>query len=641
MMPDPKDYSYSIGLWNNTYSDYPKGKTIVQLFEEQADKAPEKIALISEETNLTYRELNERSNQLAHHIRQRYSDIYGRNLSCSDIVAVCTPRSIEMLVGILATMKAGAAYVPLDAEYPPGRTEFILRDTDARLILTQSHLVEKINGILSTSPRKDAEAGDAAKTGMVVDLNDERCFKYWPESSISIAGPMDNAYVIYTSGSTGRPKGVCMAHEALVFMIWEYIRNIEASPDDVFDFAMSIAFTGSIPCIYPPLLLGATLVIESFDIYSNPQSYARKVKERGISVLKLTPSLFNLVAESLIAENIDDIKVVLSGEALQEREFLPFMKKKGWRIYNQYGFTECVSGFSITELHKDALRADGGQHASIGTPYRGRRILPPQELDENGGFELMVGGKGLASGYLNREEDNRKKFITVAGENYYATGDIVRIADGALELIGRRDQQIKVKGIRVEVSEIANLALSCEGIAQVHVKGVSNASGDRFDNLALYYTKEKKDLKNNSNLYEYLSRYLPPGIVPAFIIELDEMPLNQHGKVDADLLPDPMSFAASREIGTTRAEYSELESAICHIWEKVLGHDRFDRYSNFFQVGGNSLKGYQVLSSFNKRYNADYGIRFFFENNTIHSFAQKVQQLSEQKASLRLVYEEF
>ncbi|MFD1319760.1 amino acid adenylation domain-containing protein [Micromonospora sonneratiae] len=566
---------------NNDTTAYPADRTIHALFEERAAATPDAVALTFEGQSLSYDDLNNRANQLAHHLREH-------GIGPDSLVAVCMERSPEMIVGLLAILKAGGAYLPLDPAHPAERLTYLLRDSTPSIVLTHDATRTLLDGLTSAPVVDlDAHAADWAglpRTDPAVDLT-----------------PGNLAYVIYTSGSTGQPKGVMVEHANVVRLFSATADWFGFGPADVWSLFHSFAFDFSVWEIWGALLHGGRLVIVPQLTSRSPADFYRLLCDEGVTVLNQTPSAFR----SLIAAQADSSRahhvrtVVFGGEALD-----PTMLKP-WYADARNGRTELVNMYGITETtvhvtYRPMTPADT-EHpgiSPIGRPIRDLRLyvldgrlepVPPGVVGE-----LYVGGAGVARGYLNRPELTAERFLTspfVSGDRLYRTGDLVRHRpDGNLEYLGRNDFQVKVRGFRIELGEIEAQLAASPGVREAVVLARPDATGET--RLVAYYTASVRKLAVDS-LRNRLSAALPEHMVPAAYVRIAEWPLTANGKLDRQALPAPdgMAFATRHyadPVGPT-------EAALAAIWAEVLGIERVGRHDNFFALGGHSLLALRVL----------------------------------------------
>jgi amino acid adenylation domain-containing protein/thioester reductase-like protein len=603
-----KEYDEVINRWNATDRSYPKNKTIVDLFSEQAEKTPDNIALVFEKQWLTYKELDEKSNQLARQIRELYRRRTKKIMERDSLIALYLDRCLELVIAILAVMKAGGAYVPIDINHPQERVDLILEDTGAELVLSRSHL--------------DHGSVHLPKDKVIqVDL-DADFYNTNDTSHLPQYGQTSHlAYVIYTSGTTGRPRGVKVEHAALsqfVCNFRDYLRDrcdiaccsVLSLTNYVFDiFGLEYAL---------PLITGDRVTVSSID----------KATEEEISfsyIIQQTPGgLMPLAAKygSKLSGNI----CLVGGEALLPsvaEKLIPSFKK----VFNVYGPTETVIWSTAHEVK------------SMDEPYIGRPLFNEQAyvLDADRRpvpvgvkGDLYIGGAGLARGYLNLPALTADRFIPNpfataedGAKGYtrlYRTGDIVRwLPDGNLQFFGRHDDQVKIRGYRIELGEIEHALLRVGGIRQVSVVVRERKREDGNDKfLAAYYLPDKDSSVDQNAVRSALSRALPGYMVPSVLIQMRSWPLTANGKLDKRALPEPDFVPAPKEY---IAPANDLEKSLCSIWQEVLGVEQIGTADDFFRVGGDSILSIQAANRISQR-GTDCQIKDIFEYRTIARLAE-------------------
>ncbi|WKL50105.1 amino acid adenylation domain-containing protein [Flavobacterium pectinovorum] len=583
----PSEHQEMVYDWNATDKDYPVDKTIYELFQAQAESTPDSVALVYDGQELSYRELNERSNQLARHIRCEYQKRTQEALRADSLIALCLDRGLEMIIGILAVVKSGGAYVPIDPEYPQERIDYILEDTGAVLVLSQKHLLDKEDLQL---PKDKVITIDLS--GSIYDGQDSSNL---PQHS----GAKNLAYVIYTSGTTGRPKGVMIEHAGVVNLVYIQKGDLEINTQSRILQYASTVFDASLWEIFSSLSFGASLYILSSTLRQDVQLLGGYIEDNKINVATIPPALLR----TMFYKEFSNLKtLVVAGESTS----LEMMQKwsKGRRLINAYGPTEntvCVT------MH---LYEDGDLNTNIGKPLSN---MSTYVLDQNHQpvpigviGELHIGGAGLARGYLNRDDLTSERFITnpfatdtdlLKGyDRLYKTGDLVRwLPDGNLEYIGRNDDQVKIRGYRIELGEIEHALSSISGIRQscVLVKERETSSGV-VKSLVGYYVADGGDSDlDQAVILEELSKMLPEYMVPGALVGMDSFPLTINGKLDKRSLPDPDFTAAA---GDYMAPSTATEILVCGIWQDVLGLKQVSITDNFFRIGGDSILSIQVSS---------------------------------------------
>ncbi|PJN48566.1 Tyrocidine synthase 3 [Paenibacillus sp. GM1FR] len=553
--------------FNDTETEFERGKTIHGLFEEQAEHRPDNVAVVMNERQLTYRELNERSNRLARKLREK-------GVEADQLVAILVERSLDMVVGILAILKAGGAFVPVDPDYPEERIRFMIEDSGTPLLLIQKHLHEKTDFEGTRLELDDFVWGDsgAESTGVLDASNLE------PAS-----GPNDLAYVIYTSGTTGKPKGVMLEHRGLVSLKLMFADRLGITEHDrIVQFA-SLSFDASCWEVFKALYFGATLYIPTAETILDNRLFESYMNEHAITAAILPPTY----SAYLNPDRLPSLTKLVTGGSAVSAEFVQQWKEKV-HYFNAYGPTEA----SIVTTLWDAVEQQPERRViPIGRPLSNHRIfildahlqLVPPGVDG----ELCVAGVGLARGYLNQPELTAEKFVEhpfAPGERLYRTGDLARwLSDGNIEYRGRIDHQVKIRGYRIEIGEIEEQLLKIAAMQETAVLARDDANGHK--QLVAYYVAETRLAAHE--LKEQLAKQLPGYMIPSYLVQLSRMPLTPNGKIDRKALPAP------EEAATGRTEYvaprTLLEMKIVRVWQDTLGIQQVGVKDNFFELGGNSL----------------------------------------------------
>ena len=585
-------------LLNNTGVNYPKGKTIIDLFEEQVVKAPEAIALVFEGEQLSYKELNERSNQLAHYLQKR-------GINAGTLVPICIERGTGMLIGILGILKAGGAYVPIDPAYPRDRISYMLEDTAAKLVLSS----KAARGKLTTGAAIIEIDGDwdKIKNGRNSNLGTN-----------IIAEQL--AYVIYTSGSTGKPKGVMIEHGNVYSFISWCGEEFAAERFNMVYACTSICFDLSVFEIFYPLIAGKQL-----RVLENGLAIGDYLAGDSLVMINTVPS----VVAHLIDEKTDlsHASVInMAGEPVP-LGVLEGLDTKKTAVRNLYGPTEDTTYSTISVL-------ENGKPITIGKPIWNTKIYivnTDQALNPIGVTgEILIGGTGLARGYLNQPELTKEKFINdpfsgEAGARLYRTGDIGRwLPDGNIEYQGRKDDQVKVRGYRIELGEIESILNGMEEVRQ----GVVLAKEDNNGNKRLIGYVVPAAEFDKLKVGTYLSTKLPEYMVPSLWVVLERMPLTPNGKTDRKVLPDPDMKATTATYTPPR---SQMEARLSQIWRGLLGVERVGIYDNFFELGGNSLLAMRLVSYIKRDLHLELSIRDLFVHPTTAELAAYLKTESKKK----------
>ncbi|MDJ0635031.1 MAG: amino acid adenylation domain-containing protein [Xenococcaceae cyanobacterium MO_188.B29] len=598
--------------WNENPQDFDFSCCIHQLFEAQVERTPNAVAVLFEGSTLTYRELNHRANQLA-----RYLQDLG--VKPEVLVGICLDRSLEMIVSLLGVLKAGGVYLPLDPAYPQERLSFILSDAQVSVLLTQSKLVEEL-------PKQKAA---------IVLLDREReAIALHSETNLAVQTTPDNlAYIVYTSGSTGQPKGVQVLHRNLVnaYQGWENSYNLRTlkSHLQMASFSFDV-FSGD---WVRALCSGAKLVLCPRDLLLEPEQLYQLMCDEEIDSAEFVPAVLKNLVQYLEREqqNLHFIKLLVVGsDILYVREFEQFRRVCGekTRLINSYGVTEATIDSTYFESTTLELSSEGA--IPIGRPFGNTQIyildnqLQPVAIGAPG--ELHLGGLGLSRGYLNRPDLTEQKFISnpfAPEQKLYKTGDIARyLPDGNIEFLARIDNQVKVRGFRIEVGEIEAVLLSQSQVKEAVVIAREERAGNKY--LVAYIVTESQTL-NARTLKDFLQPKLPDYMLPSVFVLLEAFPLTPNGKIDRHALPVPNLAKDHKE--TFVAPRTPTEVAIAEIMASVLGLQQIGIYDNFFELGGHSLLATQVISRLRQTFNLDFPLRPLLEAPTVEALDKTLWKL--------------
>ncbi|BAZ33597.1 amino acid adenylation domain-containing protein (plasmid) [Cylindrospermum sp. NIES-4074] len=594
--------------WNHTVRAYPREKCIHQLFELQVERTPNAVAVVWENQQLTYRELNQRANQLGNYLK---------NLGVKPelLVGICMERSLEMIVGLLGILKAGGAYVPLDPNYPPERLAEMLNDSQASMLLTQQKLLQKLSDY----------------TGLLIDLDSQwQVISQDGEQNIVSDVQADNlAYVIYTSGSTGKPKGVMISHRSLVNAYWGWEEAYQLSTHTSSHLQMASfsfdVFTGD---MVRALCSGGKLVLCPRELLLMPEQLYQLMQTEKVDCGEFVPVVMrNLIGYlEKTGQNLELLKVLVVGSDswyVQEYQQLQRLCQQNTRIINSYGTSEttidsCYFESSAINLASDVL-------VPIGRPLSNIKIyildgnLEPVPIGVHG--ELYIGGAGVARGYLNQPELTQAKFIPnpfsdVKSERLYKTGDLARyLADGNIEYLGRIDNQVKVRGFRIELGEIEAVLNTHPQIQQAVVMVTEDIYVHK--RLVAYIAISDNFITSNQ-VREFLKQKLPDYMVPSAFVTLETLPLTPNGKIDKKALPTPDDIAPSTAYV---APTTEIEEIFTKIWQELLLKEKVSIHDNFFEIGGDSILSIQVVSRA-KNLGIQITPKQIFQNQTIAELAR-------------------
>lgn len=614
---DDTEYRTLINASGEININYPSALTIQELFERCVKRNPGAVAVISGDRSLTYGELNERSNRLAHYLRRHY------DTGCDRLVGLMVERSEWMIVGILGILKSGAAYVPIDPEYPADRKAYLLEDSAVALLITDDELT-------------DTGDYDGEKIYLRSDWN--RISQDMPAEDVVIENrPEDLAYVIYTSGSSGLPKGVLIEHRNVVRLLFNDKFGFDFSDKDVWTVFHSMCFDFSVWEIWGSLLYGGRLVIVPVETAQSPQLFARLLDREKVTVLNQVPGVFNNVVQEILSGGEDyalNLRyVIFGGEALNPASL------EGWyekfpqvKLVNMYGITETTVHTTYKEIGAEEIKAGD---SNIG------KALPTVELylaDKNTNLvaeglvgEILVGGYGVARGYLNRPELSSTRFINnpwKTGERLYRSGDLGRrLPSGELVYMGRSDFQVKIRGYRIELGEIEDSLLRYEGVRDAVVVSRPDGNGESY--LAGYYVMKEGMTADTLQVRSWLQSRLPGYMVPSSLTELAEFPLTSNGKVDRKALPAPEN-KNSKSTGVYTEAVTPLEKQLVAIWQKTLGRDKIGVRDDFFELGGNSLSAARLVTCIFRELNVKLNLRSVFNQPVIEQLALEISEIMKQ-----------
>ena len=598
--------------------EIPHDRCLNLLFEEQVARSPDAVAVVFEDRSLSYAELNRRANQLAHYLGEL-------GVGPEVVVAVCVEPSVEMIVALLAVLKAGGAYLPLDPAFPVERLRFMIEDSAPVALLTQSLLLacfqefdlalevfslNATNPPWSNHPETNPDAGS-------IGLN---------------SGHL--AQILYTSGSTGKPKGVLIEHRGLVVQALWFVNEFKLTNDYAGLVATSSSFLTVYKNMYGPLFVGGQLHVVRNQ--KDPNAVISAAFRANVTLLNLTPTTFSMLIEADSKNELSKIQTVLpTGEPLRLHLFAKLRNPRP-EFVNTYGQTECGTA-SIHRIRPD-MDDSGQETAPIGRPLPYARIYILNEQGDpvpTGAVgELYIGGAGLARGYLNRPDLTAERFLpdtfsAASGARMYRSGDLGRwLPDGTIELLGRNDFQVKIRGVRIEPGEIEARLMEYPGVREAAVIVREDNPGD--ERLVAYYLASRSGDGLRSSLHPGQLRFhmaagLPERLVPAAYVRLDSWPTTPNMKLDRKALPQPnRECYASTEYEPPQGP---METEMVSIWANVLKLDQVGRRDNFFFLGGNSLLAMQVEIRLRKAFGIEVPVARLFESPTVESFAEAVEAM--------------
>jgi amino acid adenylation domain-containing protein len=590
--------------WNDTYAEYPSQQCVHQLFEEQVVRTPDATAVVFESQELSYSELNARANRLAHHLLKL-------GVGPDSLVGICVQRSPDMIAGLLGIWKAGGAYVPLDPQYPLDRLSFMLEDSRLKVLIIEQSFRPKVSGY----------------KGQLVYVDSEAISREHSENCSGGAKPENLAYVIYTSGSTGKPKGVQICHQSLVNFLVSMRSSPGLAPEDTLLAVTTISFDIAALELYLPLIVGARLVLASRETAVDGYKLRETLATGAITVMQATPASWRLLLEAGW-QGGTNFKILCGGEALP-RDLAVELFKRGSSVWNMYGPTETTVWSTISRIVAD------DNPITIGKPIANTEVyvlddhLEPVPVGVPG--ELYIGGTGVARGYLHRPELTTEKFVAhpfrdrESGARLYRTGDLARFrTNGELECLGRIDNQVKVRGFRIELEEIESVLAQYPGVRQSVVVAREDTPGDK--RLVGYVVVHQAQSLGVDALREFLRQSLPDYMVPSQLEFLESLPLTPNGKVNRKALPKPRQSVVSQKEQV--APRNSIESQLLKIWESVLGIRTVGVRENFFELGGHSLLVAKLLRRIEHTFGKKLSMAAIFEAPTVEQQASVLSDTS-------------
>ena len=595
--------------FNDTASDYPRETCLHQLFEDQVARMPDNVAAVFEDESVTYIELNQRANRLAQHLREN-------GVGPEVLVGICMERSLEVVVGLLGILKAGAAYVPLDPAYPRERLAYMLRDAGVSVMLTQQRLLGQLPDHIARVVCIDSDGEDIARQSM-------------ENSSVGVRAG-NCAYVIYTSGSTGEPKGVQITHRAVVNFLCSMQHRPGIGRDDALLAVTTLSFDIAALELFLPLSMGARIHIAPREVVSDAKRLRELLDSSGATMVQATPVTWRMLNGANAGSNAGSLRILCGGEALSG-ELAQQLVRRSDEVWNLYGPTESTIWSAIYRLRGD----EQGPVLPIGRAIANTQIYVLDEwlrlMPIGVPGEIYVGGEGLARGYLGQFGLTAERFVPDAfgmraGERLYKTGDLGSYRpDGNLEFLGRIDQQVKVRGTRIEPGEIEAALLKLAEVREAVVVARDDLRGEK--RLIGYVVTEVGHAPSTySRLRQQLAELLPDYMIPAVIVQLKQMPLTANGKVDRRALPAPDHSRPSLS-ENYQAARTPAEEMLVGIWSEVLGVERVGVADNFFELGGHSLLATQLVSRVREAFGVEAELRKLFEQPTIAALAAHLEEL--------------
>lgn len=586
---------------NNNKFDYPKDKTIHQIFEEQVEKTPDKLAIVSEGKQLTYSELNQKANQLAHYLKRH-------GVKAETLVAICMERGLNMIIGILAILKAGGAYVPISPNNPQVRIQYILEDIESPILLTQSKLEEKL--LFYRGKKISLDTFDFSNNKI--------------SDNLPLTSSANNLiYVIYTSGSTGKPKGVMIEHRSVCNILHSVSSKIGLTNHDCLASITTFTFDISVLEFFVTFLVGAKLLLFSDKIIRNTSLLIDTLDKSDATYMQATPSLWQLLIDTGW-QNQNQIKCLCGGEQLP-RSLAKRLTARSQYVWNLYGPTETTIWSTMSQVDNNPTIINIGSALANTQLYVLNEALQPAPEGIVG--ELYIGGDGLFRGYWNLPEITKEKtiknpFSSNKTSLIYKTGDLVRwLRNGNLEYVGRIDDQVKIRGFRIECGEIETTILKYPDVLQSVI--VAKEGKDGVKSLLAYLVAKKKI--EASKLRKFLQQYLPDYMIPSYFIFLNELPLTSNGKINKKILPSPNLSKPQKEKDIFPPR-TLVEKKLLKIWTKVLKIEKLSIHGNFFELGGHSLAALNILSQIEKVFGVALDLNIFFKAPSIAEVAKLISQ---------------
>ncbi|MCP4178736.1 MAG: amino acid adenylation domain-containing protein, partial [bacterium] len=585
-------------VYNDTKTDNFPDKSIVDLFEEQVDRIPDNIAVVFENVELTYRELNERANMVGHYLRDNY------DIQSNDLIGLFMDKSEKMIISLLGILKSGAAYIPIDRDYPQSRIDYMLEDSKPILVIGEENkdLFIDYSKIFDLSCKnKNLKKNTTAE---------------------------DLAYVIYTSGSTGKPKGTLISNSTVINFFRGIKEKIDFREGKTIVSVTSVSFDIFVTETFLPLSLGQKIILANKEQQQDPFALKELIDNNQVDMIQSTPSRIKMLTlEDSLLETLSRLtEIMVGGEAFPDTLLKIMNKHCHGKIYNMYGPTESTIWSSLALLN-------GEKSVNIGKPIVNTQIYILDQnqklLPQGVSGELYISGSGLARGYLNRPELTAEKFVDnpfIPGKRMYRTGDLARwLSDGNIKFLGRIDNQVKIRGFRIELEEIENSLVQHDDISFAEVLAKDGIDGDK--RLVAYIVSDTE--LEMTVIRSFLKESLPDYMLPSYFIQIDEFPLTPNGKIDRNALPEPDGLNNSgHEYAAPR---NEIEEKLVEIWQEVLNVERISILDEFFDLGGHSLKAVKIITRISKELEIEVSIKEIFVNQTIESLSEIIQSIDKKE----------
>ena len=585
--------------WNQTQTDYPKDVPLAALVEAQVERTPQAVAVVCGAQQLTFSQLNQRANQLAHYLRNH-------GAGPDELIGVCLDRSVDLLVALLAIIKAGAAYMPIDPLLPAERVQYLFQDSAVRVLLTERSFSQQVSDF----------------DGSMIFLEDEG-WRNGPGENLDVAvGPTSLAYLIYTSGSTGKPKGVQVPRQALTNLLWSMRATLQLSEADRLLAVTTISFDIAGVDIWLPLLVGAQIVLATREDAADGNVLRGLIERHDITFMQATPVSWRLLFLAGWKQK-SNLQAICTGEAMPAdlaAQLLPAVKC----LRNMYGPTETTiwsTGYTVTDATKPVLI---GRPIANTSCYILDNQLQPVPIGITG--ELYIGGAGLAKGYLNRPDLTAAAFVPDpffgGAARMYRTGDLARFGgDGNIECLGRIDHQVKIRGFRIELGEIETVLAQMPTLHECVVLAREDEAGDR--RLVAYVVVEAGAIAQASEMRDWAKQRLPEYMVPAAFVVLERMPLSSNGKVDRKALPAPDAAGLKTEFG--QIPQTQVEIRLASIWEEVLKVNSVQLDDDFFDLGGQSLLAVQMMTRAREAFGCELPLTLLFGSPRLGDLAKVIE----------------